>query len=69
MSDDKLGNNRIEIKRMPPKEKSGEHDELRILVEYRENTLWAIPLRECLTWFVGSPAPEVLVALDNISLS
>ncbi|KAI3336240.1 hypothetical protein F4824DRAFT_462651 [Ustulina deusta] len=51
MSDDKLGNNRIEIKRMPPKEKSGEHDELRILVEYRENTLWAIPLRECLTWF------------------
>ncbi|KAJ2982637.1 hypothetical protein NUW58_g6401 [Xylaria curta] len=51
MSDDKLGKTSIETKSVPPKEKNGESDELRILVEYRESTLWAIPLRECLTWF------------------
>ncbi|KAI0172238.1 hypothetical protein GGR52DRAFT_460033 [Hypoxylon sp. FL1284] len=52
MSDDNtLGNNRIEMKRVPPKEKSDESHELRILVEYGGNTLWNIPLQECLTWF------------------
>lgn len=62
MSEDKLGDNRIEVKSVPPKEKSDKCDEPRILVEYRENTLWAIPLRECLTWFVSFPASGVLVA-------
>lgn len=54
MSENKLCNGRIEIESVPPKEKSAERDESRILVEYRENTLWAIPLQECLTWFVSS---------------
>ncbi|KAI0437042.1 hypothetical protein F4803DRAFT_556393 [Xylaria telfairii] len=48
---DKLGNDRIEIRTVPPKENSSESEEPRIQVEYRENTLWDIPLRECLTWF------------------
>ncbi|KAJ3579507.1 hypothetical protein NPX13_g1054 [Xylaria arbuscula] len=45
-----LGSSRIELRSTPPNEKSGETDEPRILVDYREN-IWAIPLRECLTWF------------------
>ncbi|KAI1327452.1 hypothetical protein F5Y16DRAFT_372060 [Xylariaceae sp. FL0255] len=48
---DKLGDDRIEMKNVPPEEKGGDGDELRIQVEYRENTLWALPLRECSTWF------------------
>ncbi|KAI1118051.1 hypothetical protein F5Y14DRAFT_400954 [Nemania sp. NC0429] len=51
MSDDMLSDDRLEVKSVPPKEKSGTCDEPRILVEYRGNTLWAIPLGECLTWF------------------
>ncbi|KAI1359945.1 hypothetical protein F5Y08DRAFT_344171 [Xylaria arbuscula] len=50
MSDTQLGSSRIELRSTPPNEKRGETDEPRILVEYREN-IWAIPLRECLTWF------------------
>ncbi|KAI1174860.1 hypothetical protein F4777DRAFT_368813 [Nemania sp. FL0916] len=51
MSDDQLSHDMISTKTSPPKEKGSESDGPRILVEYRENTLWAIPLRECLTWF------------------
>lgn len=56
MFSDKLGNNRIDIRSVPPKEKGSECDEPKILVEYLENTVWAIPVRECLTWFVSFPA-------------
>ena len=45
---------------MPPNEKSGESDEPRICVEYLEN-IWAIPLRECLTWFVSSSTLGIFV--------
>ncbi|KAI1119976.1 hypothetical protein F5Y10DRAFT_144134 [Nemania abortiva] len=51
MSVDKLSKDRIKIRSEPPKENSSKCEEPRILVEYCENTLWVIPLRECLTWF------------------
>lgn len=67
MSDEKLGEHGIEVKSVPPKEKNGKNEEPRILVEYHENTLWAIPLKECLTWFVSCPASEVLAVSNTIS--
>jgi len=53
MSAKALGKGRVDFKPVPPKEKAGEGYETRIFVEYHENTLWAIPLTECLTWFVS----------------
>lgn len=37
----------------PPKESSSNVSQARILVSYRGSILWAIPLRDCQTWFVS----------------
>jgi len=53
MSEESLCSDLINIETVPPKDMSSDSGYARIMVAYKGSVLWAIPLRECLSWFVS----------------
>lgn len=64
MSEAALRGDLIEILRTPPRGLSAESDIEKILVAYKGSVLWAIPLRECRTWFVSHESFTLFPGLE-----